>query len=60
MVGELITGRTVRCMLAGKLCPEHPIRRGIGMGSPISPLLWCLAYDPILRAVQDAAGVHTP
>eukprot|EP00969_Alexandrium_andersonii_P092963 4103812-Alexandrium_andersonii.AAC.1 len=30
------------------------------MGGPASPLLWALAYDPIVVAMSDAARSPTP
>eukprot|EP00975_Prorocentrum_lima_P024445 5139172-Prorocentrum_lima.AAC.1 len=32
------------------------LSRDLGMGSPISLLLWCVAFDPVICGVQEATG----
>eukprot|EP00975_Prorocentrum_lima_P040550 8514380-Prorocentrum_lima.AAC.1 len=38
----------------------RPLARGLGMGSPISLLLWVLCFDPLVHALQDATGAAAP
>eukprot|EP00969_Alexandrium_andersonii_P343102 15165720-Alexandrium_andersonii.AAC.1 len=30
------------------------------MGGPVSPLRWCLGYDPLIEGTQRDAGADTP
>eukprot|EP00969_Alexandrium_andersonii_P048751 2138016-Alexandrium_andersonii.AAC.1 len=30
------------------------------MGGPVSPLLWCLGYDPLIEGTRAATGADTP
>eukprot|EP00972_Heterocapsa_arctica_P065926 9727153-Heterocapsa_arctica.AAC.1 len=30
------------------------------MGGPASPFLWCLAYDPIIYALEEATNTPAP
>eukprot|EP00969_Alexandrium_andersonii_P235683 10405559-Alexandrium_andersonii.AAC.1 len=30
------------------------------MGGPVSPLLWCLGYDPLIEGTRVATGADTP
>eukprot|EP00969_Alexandrium_andersonii_P195676 8644590-Alexandrium_andersonii.AAC.1 len=52
--------RSVAAPLTGGLGPERALARSVGMGGPVSPLLWCLGYDPLIEATQVATGADAP
>eukprot|EP00969_Alexandrium_andersonii_P327256 14460530-Alexandrium_andersonii.AAC.1 len=52
--------RSVVAPLGGSLGPERHLARSVGMGGPVSPLLWCLAYDPLIEGTRRATGADTP
>eukprot|EP00975_Prorocentrum_lima_P058062 12179375-Prorocentrum_lima.AAC.1 len=55
-VSGLVCKRTVTTGIAGHLIGNRALSRGLGMGSPISLLLWCMAFDPVIHGVQAATG----
>eukprot|EP00969_Alexandrium_andersonii_P225281 9950154-Alexandrium_andersonii.AAC.1 len=51
--------RSVVAPFPGGLGPERSLARSVGMGGPVSPLLWCLGYDPLIEATRVATGADT-
>eukprot|EP00969_Alexandrium_andersonii_P217958 9627343-Alexandrium_andersonii.AAC.1 len=39
---------------------SRPALTGVGMGGPIKPFLWRVAFDPIVVAAFSASRVPTP
>eukprot|EP00972_Heterocapsa_arctica_P063049 9302402-Heterocapsa_arctica.AAC.1 len=56
----LVSGQGVRAWVAGGMGAVRAIRRGLGIGGPASPFLWCLGYDPIIFALEQATGTEPP
>ena len=52
-------GRTVVTVLDACGAPRG-VATGLGMGHPVSPLLWGLGYDPLVFCLTVAIGVVTP
>eukprot|EP00969_Alexandrium_andersonii_P323323 14285480-Alexandrium_andersonii.AAC.1 len=57
---SLVSERAVRAAGEGDLGPIRALARSIGMGGPASPLLWALAYDPVIVGTSDTARAPTP
>eukprot|EP00975_Prorocentrum_lima_P040791 8567072-Prorocentrum_lima.AAC.1 len=55
-ISGLVCKRTVTTGIAGRLIGNRVLSRGLGMGSPVSLLLWCVVFDPIIHGVQTATG----
>ena len=53
IVKGLMTNVSVRPALRGKTKTFIPIRRGVKQGCPLSPLLFLLAYDPLLHRINN-------
>ena len=53
-------GRMVRFAHGAFRGPLRRLLRSVGMGGPASPLLWSLAYDPILAACVNLTGRSCP
>eukprot|EP00969_Alexandrium_andersonii_P189216 8360447-Alexandrium_andersonii.AAC.1 len=51
----LVSDRQVCTAGDAALGPRRGLARSVGMGGPASPLLWALAYDPIVVATADTA-----
>ena len=47
-------------LLPSGLAIIRTILCGVGMGGPASPLIWMVAYDPVVYGVACAAGAPTP
>jgi hypothetical protein len=52
LILELFTGRKNQVFTAGGLTPQYDVLVGIDQGEIISPLLWCIYYDPLLCEIQ--------
>ena len=52
LVSLLYTQPTARLRLNGTLSSSFPIMRGTRQGSPLSPLLFILAMDPLVRRLR--------
>ncbi|GET61907.1 RNA-directed DNA polymerase from mobile element jockey-like [Rhizophagus irregularis DAOM 181602=DAOM 197198] len=50
---ELFLGRKNSVFTAGGLSNPYDVMVGIDQGEIISPLLWCIYYDPLLTAIQQ-------
>jgi hypothetical protein len=48
----LFTGRKNQVFTAGGLTPQYDVLVGINQSEIISPLLWCIYYDPLLCEIQ--------
>ena len=53
IIRGLMTNVAVRPSLKGKIRTKIPIKRGVKQGCPLSPLLFLIAYDPLLRNIQN-------
>eukprot|EP00969_Alexandrium_andersonii_P132587 5862917-Alexandrium_andersonii.AAC.1 len=38
----------------------RPVLAGVGMGGPINPFLWCVAFDPVVVAAFSASRALAP
>lgn len=54
----LYRGLTSRLLVNGQLSAPFPVERGIRQGCPLSPLLFVLAIDPLLRRVANSPGIR--
>lgn len=52
-VGGLYSNVTAELLVNGKLTEAFPVTRGIRQGCPLSPLLFALCLDPLLRRITD-------
>eukprot|EP00975_Prorocentrum_lima_P004392 951950-Prorocentrum_lima.AAC.1 len=59
-VRALVCDRQVQSIIAGRLVAPRQLARGLGMGSPVSLLLWVLCFDPLIHALQCATGARAP
>ncbi|EXX61795.1 hypothetical protein RirG_167880 [Rhizophagus irregularis DAOM 197198w] len=50
---ELFLGRKNSVFTAGGLSNPYDVMVGIDQGEIISPLLWCIYYDPLFTAIQQ-------
>eukprot|EP00969_Alexandrium_andersonii_P125724 5558578-Alexandrium_andersonii.AAC.1 len=56
----LATGRAVAAPGSRGLGAAHLLLRSIGIGGDPSPLLWAMAYDPIIVGVAQGTGSANP
>ena len=49
--------QTIRGKFKGKL---RKLQRSVGMGGTASPLLWCIAYDPVVDLASRVAATDCP
>ena len=56
----LVIGRRVASLLPSGAAIIRMLLCGVGMGGPASPLIWMVAYDPVVFGVACAAGAPTP
>lgn len=54
LIGALYTDLTARLLVNGQLSPRLNVTRGIRQGCPLSPLLFALCLDPLLRRWKRA------
>ena len=57
---SLVYDRQVQLRRGNYRSPLRPLLRSIGMGGTVSPLLWCMGYDPIIETVAAAAAAPCP
>lgn len=57
-VQELYKGVSAAVVVIGRLCPSFAVGRGIRQGCPLSPLLFVLAIDPLLRRVHSSTDIR--
>ena len=57
---SLVAQRDVQTCKGPYVGPKRRLLRSIGMGGTASPLLWCMAYDPVIEAITAAAGDRCP
>src|SRR2546423_10435348 len=55
IIQNLFTNRKNRIFTAVGLTDEYDVLIGIDQGEVISPLLWCIYYDPLLTKVQQSS-----
>ena len=55
-IRELYTGTTTSVRTATGTTAPIPVEAGVLQGSPLSPILFNLAIEPMLRAAQKSAG----
>src|SRR5207249_11790695 len=53
IIRNLFTNRKNRIFTAVGLTDEYDVLIGIDQGEVISPLLWCIYYDPLLCEIAD-------
>ncbi|KAH9371029.1 hypothetical protein HPB48_007791 [Haemaphysalis longicornis] len=58
LIGDLYSDLTTRLLVNGQLSPPFGVTRGIRQGCPLSPLLFVLCLDPLLRRVADSADIR--
>eukprot|EP00969_Alexandrium_andersonii_P241340 10656816-Alexandrium_andersonii.AAC.1 len=56
----LMVSRSITAPLEHGLSQPLPAVRSLGIGGTPSPLLWAIAYDPVVSAVADGTGCATP
>ena len=59
-VVNLTVGRLTRAASPAGLGPSRALMRGLGMGGTVSPLIWAMAYDPIIVGAARAVGAPPP
>lgn len=42
----------------GRLSPTFPVNRGVRQGCPLSPMIFVLCLDPLLRRLQGSANIR--
>src|SRR5213082_4317289 len=53
LVIDLFTNRRNDVLTDVGKTPDYPVLVGIDQGEVISPLLWCIYYDPLLSEIQN-------
>jgi len=53
LIKNLFTDRMNRIITAHGLTDEYEVLTGIDQGEVISPILWCIYYDPLLCKIQS-------
>ena len=56
----LVGDRSVRFCRGSYTGPLRRMLRSVGMGGTASPLLWSIAYDPIISAASSVTGAPCP
>ena len=61
-ISILYKSPTARVQVNGKCSESFPLSRSVRQGCPLSPLLYCLALEPLLRRLRDRGrrGVTLP
>ena len=54
-VGSFLCRRTMRVRLDGTTTRPVPLMAGVPQGAVLSPLLWAVFLDPLLRRLRDAS-----
>ena len=62
LLKNMILGSNIRVSVNGQLTPKIKIRRGTKQGDPISPILFVLTIEPLVRAIEnsEAQGLTIP
>lgn len=58
LIYSMLTGSTTRIMVNGFLTNKVKIRRGTKQGDPLSPILFVLAIEPLLRTVEGYSRIE--
>src|SRR6266542_7061363 len=56
---DFFIGRKNAVITKGGLSDLYDVKIGIDQGEVISPLLWCIYFDPLLCAIQDLKKGYT-
>ncbi|RHZ56496.1 hypothetical protein Glove_401g2 [Diversispora epigaea] len=53
IIHGLINNRSNRAITDMGLTESYEVEKGIDQGDSLSPLLWCIFYDPLLREIEE-------